>query len=175
MALSGRRVRSHRCHPICPKGNLSSDASSWTPTSCCLSCESQFVAAASRPSSFCAWPLTLPTSPHMCFPAFRAQEPDVADQRAPIRVEVSLVSLIASVLDKNNRPAPDLQRDQFEIYEERKPQKIELFEAETKQPLHLALMIDSSLSEIKELQFETEAAARFIGQIVRPDRPRWHI
>jgi len=89
------------------------------------------------------------------------------DQRASIRVDVNLVNVIASVLDQNNRPVPDLQKDQFEIYEEGKPQKIELFEMETKQPLGLALMIDSSLSEIKELQFETEAAARFIGSVVR--------
>lgn len=92
-----------------------------------------------------------------------------ADQRSSIRVDVNLVSVIASVLDQNNRPVPDLQRDQFEIYEEGKPQKIENFEPETQQPLDLALMIDSSLSEIKELQFETDAAARFIGQVVRPD------
>ena len=92
-----------------------------------------------------------------------------ADQRSSIRVDVSLVSVIASVLDANNRPAPDLHQDQFEIYEEGKPQKIEVFERETQQPLDLALMIDSSLSEIKELQFETDAAARFIAQVVRPD------
>jgi Ca-activated chloride channel homolog len=92
-----------------------------------------------------------------------------ADQRSSIRVDVNLVSVIASVLDANNRPAPDLHQDQFEIYEEGKPQKIEVFEPETQQPLDLALMIDSSLSEIKELQFETDAAARFIGQVVRPD------
>jgi Ca-activated chloride channel family protein len=92
-----------------------------------------------------------------------------ADQRSSIRVDVNLVSVIASVLEQNSRPAPDLERDQFEIYEEGKPQKIEVFEPETQQPLDLALMVDSSLSEIKELQFETEAAARFIGQVVRPE------
>src|SRR2546430_2240970 len=93
----------------------------------------------------------------------------IADQHSSIRVEVNLVSVIASVLDQNNRPVPDLQREQFEIYEESKPQKIESFEPDTQQPLDLALMIDSSLSEIKELQFETEAAARFIAQVVRPE------
>ena len=92
-----------------------------------------------------------------------------ADQRSSIRVDVNLVGVIASVLDQNNRPVPDLQPDQFEIYEEGKPQKIEVFEPDTQQPLDLALMIDSSLSEIKELQFETDAAARFIGQVVRPE------
>jgi Ca-activated chloride channel family protein len=89
-------------------------------------------------------------------------------QRTSIHVEVNLVSVIASVLDKNNRPAPDLTRDQFEIYDEGKPQKIEVFEPQTQQPIDLALMMDASLSELKELQFETEAAARFIRQVVRP-------
>jgi Ca-activated chloride channel homolog len=91
------------------------------------------------------------------------------DQRSSIRVDVNLVSVIASVLDEKNRPVPDLRPEQFELYEEGRAQKIEVFEPETQQPLDLALMIDSSLSEIKELQFETEAAARFIGQVVRPD------
>jgi Ca-activated chloride channel homolog len=91
-----------------------------------------------------------------------------AGQRGPIRVDVNLVNVISSVLDKNNRPAPDLSRDQFEIYESGKLQKIEVFEPETQQPLDLALMMDTSLSELKELQFETEAAARFIAQVVRP-------
>jgi Ca-activated chloride channel family protein len=90
------------------------------------------------------------------------------EQRNTIHVEVNLVGVIASVLDKNNRPAPDLTRDQFEIYEEGKPQKIEVFEPQTQQPIDLALMMDASLSEMKELQFETEAAAHFIRQVVRP-------
>jgi Ca-activated chloride channel family protein len=84
----------------------------------------------------------------------------------PIRVDVNLVNVLASVLDKNNRPALDLASDQFEVYEEGKPQKIDLFEAETQQPLDLALMIDTSLSEISDLPVESEAAAHFIGQVV---------
>src|SRR2546421_9110785 len=36
-------------------------------------------------------------------------------------------------------------KEEFEIYEEGVRQRIEVFEAETRQPLDLALMIDSSL------------------------------
>ncbi len=90
------------------------------------------------------------------------------DPRARIRSEVSLVSLLSSVLDKDGRPALDLTPDQFEVYEEGVKQKIEIFEPETQQPLDLTLMIDSSLSEIKDLEFETEAASRFIQKVVRP-------
>ena len=90
------------------------------------------------------------------------------DPRARIRSEVSLVGTLASVLDKDGRPALDLTQDQFEVYEEGVRQKIEIFEPETQQPLDLTLMIDSSLSEIKDLEFEADAAERFIQKLVRP-------
>jgi Ca-activated chloride channel family protein len=72
------------------------------------------------------------------------------------------------VLDKDHHPAANLTADQFEIYEEGVPQKIEVFEPDTQSPLDVALMIDCSLSETQELDFERAAAAAFIGQVVRP-------
>jgi len=97
-----------------------------------------------------------------------ARQPGEQDQRGRIRSEVTLVSLLASVLDKDGRPALGLTADQFEVYEEGVKQKIEVLDPETQQPLDLALMIDSSLSETKELGFEGDAASRFIEKLVRP-------
>src|SRR5260221_12234210 len=89
-------------------------------------------------------------------------------QRGPIRVNVNLVNVLVSVLDEHNRPAPDLPRESFQLFEEGVQQKIEVFESETQQPLDLALMIDASLSAHKEISFEQEAAAHFIRQVLRP-------
>jgi len=90
-------------------------------------------------------------------------------QKPPaIHVDVNLVSILASVIDANGRPVPDLKQDAFELKEEGVPQKIERFEAQTNRPLDLALMVDSSMSTFKDLKFESEAAARFITQVVRP-------
>jgi Ca-activated chloride channel homolog len=91
-------------------------------------------------------------------------------QRHPgeIRVQTDLVSVLASVSNANGQPVPDLTQDAFQLSEEGVPQKIERFEAETNRPLDLALMIDSSMSAFKDLKFETEAAAHFIRQVVRP-------
>ena len=86
----------------------------------------------------------------------------------PIRVEVNLVNIITSVLDASGRPLSELPKDAFEILEEGRAQKIQVFESETQQPLDLALMIDTSLSTLKEMRFEQEAAAHFIRQVVRP-------
>jgi Ca-activated chloride channel homolog len=100
-------------------------------------------------------------------PAGFAQKID-QDPRARIRTEVSLVSALVSVLDSSGRPVTNLTADQFELYDEGVKQKIELVEPETQQPLDLTLMIDSSLSETKELEFEEDAASRFIQKLVRP-------
>ena len=92
---------------------------------------------------------------------------DTEAQRGRIKVKVDLVNILASVLDEHNRPAPDLPIEAFQVFEEGVRQKIEVFESETKLPLDLALMIDSSLSANMEIGFEKEAAAHFIRQVLR--------
>ena len=88
-------------------------------------------------------------------------------QRGRIRVSVNLVNVLVSVLDEHNRPAPDLPRESFQLFEEGVEQKVEVFESETQLPLDLALMIDSSLSAHKEIAFEQDAAGHFIRQVLR--------
>lgn len=102
-------------------------------------------------------------------PPAPADDPqETAAQRNRIRVNVNLVTVLVSVLDDHNRPAPDLPREVFQLLEEGVEQQISVFEPETSQPLDLALMIDSSLSAHKEISFEQEAAAHFIRQVLRP-------
>jgi Ca-activated chloride channel homolog len=101
-------------------------------------------------------------------PVIADDSQDGAVQRGRIQVHVNLVNVLASVLDENNRPAPDLPREAFELYEEGVRQEIAVFESETSQPLDLAIMIDASLSAHKEISFEQEAAAHFIRQVLRP-------
>src|ERR1700724_1034252 len=96
---------------------------------------------------------------------------DEPNQRGRIRVSVNLVNVLVSVLDDNNRPAPDLPVEAFQIFEEGGQQKIEVFESETKRPLDIALMIDASLSAHKEISFEPQAAAHFSAQVLRPEDP----
>ena len=93
---------------------------------------------------------------------------DPAKQRGTIKVRVNLVNVLASVLDEKNRPAPDLPKEAFQLFEEGVQQEISVFEPETSQPLDLALMIDASLSAHKEITFEQEAAAHYIRQVLRP-------
>jgi Ca-activated chloride channel family protein len=108
-----------------------------------------------------------PTPPATA-PASANEPQDPAAQRGRIRVNVNLVNVLVSVLDDKNRPAPDLPKEAFQLFEEGVEQQINKFEPETSQPLDLAIMIDSSLSAHKEINFEQEAAAHFIRQVLRP-------
>ncbi|HVB57202.1 MAG TPA: VWA domain-containing protein [Candidatus Acidoferrales bacterium] len=85
-----------------------------------------------------------------------------------IRVQTDLVGILASVIDAKGEPVPDLTQDSFSLSEDGVPQTIARFEPETNRPLDLALMVDSSMSALKDIKFETEAAAHFIRQVVRP-------
>jgi Ca-activated chloride channel homolog len=89
-------------------------------------------------------------------------------QQGPIKVEVELVNVLASVVDKNNRPVGDLTKDDFQIYDEGRLQTITVFESETHQPLDLALMFDASMSTALDFDAERDAAVRFIHNVVRP-------
>jgi len=85
-----------------------------------------------------------------------------------IHARTDMVTVLASVTDADGRPMADLTQDAFQIAEEGVSQKLDYFEAQTNRPLDLALMIDASLSTYKDLRFETDAAAHFIRQVVRP-------
>jgi Ca-activated chloride channel homolog len=84
-----------------------------------------------------------------------------------IRVQTNLVNILATVIDANGQPVADLTQDAFELSEEKIPQNIVRFEAQTNRPLDLALMVDSSMSTFKDMKFETDAASHFIKEVVR--------
>jgi Ca-activated chloride channel homolog len=110
------------------------------------------------------------TNPPPIVQPIPADDPPASQQqRGRIKVNVQLVSVLASVLDEHNRPAIDIPREKFHVFEEGVEQKLEVFESETQQPLDLVLMIDASLSAHKEIGFEQEASARFIRQVLRPE------
>ena len=85
-----------------------------------------------------------------------------------MRKEVDLVSVWVTVQDTSGRPLAGLPREAFTVFDEGTQQEVAVFEAETQQPLDMALMIDTSLSAAKEMEFEGAAALRFIRKLVRP-------
>jgi Ca-activated chloride channel family protein len=92
-----------------------------------------------------------------------------APRQEPIRIEVDLVNILASVTDRDSRPIPNLPQSAFQVFDDGNPQKIAIFEAETHLPLDLVLMIDASMSTKLDFPLQREAAAKFIQKVVRPN------
>ncbi len=87
-------------------------------------------------------------------------------QQQPIRVQVDLVNILASVQDRTARPVTNLPKEAFEVFDEGAQQQIAIFEPETHLPLDMALMIDASASARIAFGIEREAAAKFIKDVV---------
>jgi VWFA-related protein len=85
--------------------------------------------------------------------------------KIPIRVEV--VNVPVTVLDKRGRPVIDLNREDFEVYEDGKPQTIRYFSREMRQPLRIGLVLDTSNSARPALQFEKDAASEFVFNMLQ--------
>lgn len=84
-----------------------------------------------------------------------------------ITLEVNRVNLLFTVSDKKGRFITDLGRDDFDIRENKKEQKVLEFTAETNLPLRLAILIDTSNSIRDRFRFQQEAATRFVESVVR--------
>jgi len=85
----------------------------------------------------------------------------------PIRVQVELVNLFATVRDKKKHLVTDLTKDDFRIFEDGQEQKIAFFSRETALPITLGLLIDTSGSQERLLGAEQEAASRFLERVLR--------
>jgi len=102
--------------------------------------------------------------------AASAQQPpfNPDDDRNRIVLDVARVNMLYTVSDKKGRFVTDLTRDDFQIIELKKEQKIMEFTAESDLPLRLGILIDSSNSIRDRFRFQQEAAIEFINQVVRP-------
>jgi VWFA-related protein len=61
-----------------------------------------------------------------------------APQQQPLRATTRLVQIAALVQDKNGNPVTGLTKDDFEIFDRKKPQKIDLFSVETNEASPIA-------------------------------------
>jgi VWFA-related protein len=109
------------------------------------------------------------------FAAMVAARNQVSDQapQTTIRAEVALVNVVFTAVDRKGRPVPGLKADDFQVYDNKKPQKIEFFSELGKTsdvPLTIALLIDTSGSVKDKLEYEKATAAEFFREILRPNK-----
>src|SRR5271157_1413419 len=84
-----------------------------------------------------------------------------------ISVDVNRVNMLFTVMDRKGRFDTDLQKEDFELIENKRPQIIQEFNAETDLPLRLGILIDTSNSIRDRFKFEQEAASQFVQSVMR--------
>ena len=100
-----------------------------------------------------------------------AQENKPSDDQSieTLKVNVNVVNLFFNVKDKHGALVPGLTKNDFEVFEDGKPQTIKYFTAESNQPLTLGLLIDASASQERVLEDEKVAGAEFLKQVLQKD------
>ena len=83
-----------------------------------------------------------------------------------IRVEVSRVPLLFAVTDKRNRFITDLEKDDFEVFDNNVKQEIREFVRESDLPLRIGILMDTSNSVRGRFRFEQESAVEFIRGVL---------
>jgi VWFA-related protein len=116
------------------------------------------------------WPAALLACLLSLAPGALAQETATqgrTDDNVPsFKVDVNVVNVYFNVKDKHGLLIPNLGKDQFQIFEDGKPQNIKYFSAESNQPLTLGILIDSSVSQERVLPIEKEVGAAFLHDVL---------
>ena len=92
------------------------------------------------------------------------------DQEATFSTDVKVVSVLATVRDKQGKIVNYLGKDDFDLSEDDRHQTIKYFARETDLPLTLGLLVDTSQSQRRVLGEERDASYRFLDKVLRADK-----
>ncbi|MGB0066180.1 MAG: VWA domain-containing protein [Terracidiphilus sp.] len=96
-----------------------------------------------------------------------APPPDETPPAAKFRINVNLVDLFFTVKDGKGELVPHLTQQNCSVEENKLPQTLKTFVAETDLPLNLGILVDTSGSQERLLPMEKDAASQFIRQVLR--------
>jgi Ca-activated chloride channel family protein len=99
-----------------------------------------------------------------------AQQPPAA-QGPTFKSGTQIVSLFVTVADAARRLVPGLTQDEFEIFDNEKPQSIVFFQNEV-QPITVVVMLDTSGSMTLALDLLRQAAEQFLIRLLPADKGR---
>ena len=94
-------------------------------------------------------------------------QPEEEKPIATLNVNVDLVTLFFTVKDKSGMLVPHLTKDDCSVTDEKVPQTIKNFAAESNLPLTLGILIDTSGSQERVLPLEQDAGARFLQRVIK--------
>ncbi len=85
-----------------------------------------------------------------------------------LKVNVEVVQLFFNVKDKHGSLIPNLNKDNFDLFEDGQRQTIKYFRAESDLPLTLGILLDTSGSQLRVLDMEKEVGGSFLESTLRP-------
>ena len=86
--------------------------------------------------------------------------------------DVNVVNVLASVHDKDGKVIANLEKDDFSIEEDGRPEAIRYFARQSDLPLTLGLLVDTSGSESRNIEAERRASYKFFDQVMREDKDK---
>jgi VWFA-related protein len=92
-----------------------------------------------------------------------------AQDQPSFSADVKVVSLLATVHDKDGRVVKDLTADDFLLAEDGEEQKIRYFSKESGLPLTIGLLVDTSRSQTGVLEQERRASKTFLNRVLREE------
>ena len=96
-------------------------------------------------------------------------KPPAEDKPATtLKVNVDVVNLLFNTKDKSGHLMPNLPKDDFQVFEDGKPQTIKYFKSDSDLPLTIGILLDTSYSQDRVLPIEKEVGAQFLQQMLRP-------
>jgi len=97
------------------------------------------------------------------------QAQPAAPQQSPQKIVqvVNLVDVLFTVLNRRNKLVPDLQKQDFEVFDEKLPQQIRYFSKQTDLPLRIGMLVDTSNSIRDRIKFEQDASINFLFSVLR--------
>ena len=90
-----------------------------------------------------------------------------AQDQPTFTTEVKVVNVLATVRNKTGALVGNLEKEDFSLSEDGRPQTIRYFQHESNLPLILGLMVDTSGSQLKVLDQERAASLRFLDHVFR--------
>ncbi len=99
-----------------------------------------------------------------------ALAPFVRAQDAKISTDVNVVNVFATVRNRQGQIVRDLNKEDFQLDEDGRPQKITYFSRESDLPLTLGLVVDTSPSQRRVLEQERGASYKFFDRVLREDK-----
>src|SRR5436305_3722993 len=96
----------------------------------------------------------------------KEQEPQ--DDQGVVKLGTELVLLDVTVVDQSNKPVMDLKEDNFQVFEDKQPQKIAFFSKE-QVPVSLVFAIDTSGSMRSKLDTVIKASVNLVKETRKDD------